>query len=105
MRVTISHNKTQKEVMAIVDRSIDDVFKNVAVGMIQVSDQKKSWNENTMKFSLLVKAGFINAPIQGTVLVTDKDVTVDADLGLFDKLISQDKARNAIESSVKGLLA
>ena len=105
MRVTISHNRTQQEVVKIVDRSIDDVFSSVATGMVQITDQKKSWNGDTMTFSLTAKAGFLTAPIAGTVVVTAKDVTIDADLGIFDKLIPQEKARAAIEGRVKGLLA
>jgi hypothetical protein len=38
------------------------------------------------------------------VVVTGTDVTIDADLGLFGKLISDDRAKALIEGQVKGLL-
>jgi hypothetical protein len=104
MRVTISHNKSQQDVVNLVDRSMVDVFKGLAVGPVQVVDPQKSWNGNVMTFSLVAKAGFLSAPIQGTVTVTDKDVTIDADLGIFDKLIPEEKAKTALASRIKGLL-
>lgn len=104
LQVTISHNKTQAEIIKTVDRSIEDVFKSAATGLVQITDAKKDWNGNTMNFSLTAKAGFLSTPIHGTVLVTDKDVRIDADLGLFGKFIGEDKAKAALESRVKGLL-
>ncbi len=104
MKVTISHNKTQAEVTKAVDRSIDDVFKGLAVGPVQVMNPVKTWDGSTMNFSLTAKMGFMTAPIRGTVLVTDKDVTIDADLGFLVNLITP-KVRAQVESRVKGLLA
>jgi hypothetical protein len=104
MKVTIAHNRSQQEVMGVVDRSLDDTFKAMGVGLIQVTDVKKTWQDNIMNFSLMAKAGFLNAPIRGTVLVTGTDVTIDADLGLLGKFISDDKAKSLIEGRVKGLI-
>jgi len=105
MRVTISHKRNPEDVKKIVDRSIDDVFTSVAMGLVQVVDQTKTWNGNTMNFAMNVRAGFLNAPIKGTVNVTDQDVTIDADLGLFEKFIAPEKTQAAIEGKVRGLLA
>ena len=105
MRVTIAHNRTLPDVKAIVDRSIDDAFKGIAaVGPVQVLDAQKSWVDNTMTFSLTAKAAFLSTPIKGTVLVTDIEVTIDADLGLFGKLLPEDKAKLALETQIRGLL-
>jgi hypothetical protein len=105
MRVTIAYNnKSEEQVKSIVDRSIDDAFRGIALGPVQVLNPQKSWSGNTMTFSLLAKAGFVSAPIQGTVLVTDKDITIDADLGILEKLIGEKKATAALESRIKGLL-
>lgn len=104
MRITISHNKTQQEVMQITDKAVDDVFRGVGGGMVHLSDTEKHWEGNKMDFSLTARAGFLHAPIRGFVLVTDKDVTIDADLGMFEKFINQQQAKNAIETRVKGLL-
>jgi Putative polyhydroxyalkanoic acid system protein (PHA_gran_rgn) len=103
MRVTISHNKPQAEIIKAVDRSIDEVFTGLAIGPVQVVNPQKSWDGSTMTFSLQAKMGFMNAPIRGTVLVTDKDVTIDADLGFLENLITP-KAKAELETRVKGLL-
>jgi hypothetical protein len=104
VRVIIPHNKSRQEVIDRVDRSFQDVFRTAATGLVQIADPQKNWDGNTMTFSLTAKAGFLNAPIKGTVLVTDKDITIDADFGIFEKFISAEKARTAIEGGVRGLL-
>ena len=50
-----------------------------------------------MTFSLTAKMGFMNAPIKGTVVVTDKDLTIDADLGFLENLITP-KAKAELET-------
>jgi hypothetical protein len=105
MKITVSHNKGEKEAMRIVDQSSEELFKGIPAGPIQIVDQHKSWNGSTMSFSFTGKMGFFKAPISGTVLVTDKDVTIECELpGFLKKLIPEEKVRASIESRVRGLL-
>ena len=104
MRVTISHNKTKQEAKDAVERSIGQMFMGIAVGPLEFLDQQKQWDGDTMKFSLTAKMGFLKTPIQGSVLVGDKDITIDVDLGLLNKLIPEDAAKSRIERRVRGLL-
>jgi hypothetical protein len=46
----------------------------------------------------------LSSPIKGFVDVTDKDITIDADLGLLEKLLPIKSATTAIESRIRGLL-
>ena|SRR5271165_934786 len=103
MKITISHNKNPQELIRELDQSVDEIFKNGG-GMLQVSDPNKSWTGNTMTFSLVARAGFLSAPIHGAVVVADKDVSIDADLGIFEKFITPEQAKSVIESRTKGLL-
>ncbi len=105
MRVTIAHNKSIDEVKSRVDQSMVQVFSGAAGGPLQIVDPQKSWNGNTMNFALTAKMGFFTAPIRGTVEVTDKDLTIDADLGILDKIIGEGKTRDAIAERVRGLLS
>jgi hypothetical protein len=57
-----------------------------------------------MDFSFDAKVGIVSAPIKGFVDVTDKDVTVDADLGWLERLFPAKQAQAALEGRVKGLL-
>jgi hypothetical protein len=104
MRVIVSHNRPKEEIMRSVDRSFDDLFKGPGFMSIQIVNQHRRWTGSKLTFSFDAKAGFISTPIKGFVDVTDKDVTVEADLGLLEKLIPAKKAQEAITDRVRGLL-
>lgn len=104
MRITIAHNKPKEEIKRAVDRSFDDLFRGIGAVPLQIVEERRNWSGSTLAFSLTARMGFISTPIKGTVEVTDKDVTIDADLGLFEKLISSKAARASIEGKVRGLL-
>ena len=57
-----------------------------------------------MDLSFDAKVGIVSTPIKGFVDVTDKDVTVDADLGWLETLIPARQSQAAIEGRLKGLL-
>lgn len=105
MRITIAHKKSQAQMIQIVDRAVDDAFKGLVQGPVSIVDQQKSWQGPIMTFSLMAKMGFIKNPINGTVEVTDHDVTVDADIGMLSKLIPPEKVQSALETRLRGLLA
>lgn len=44
------------------------------------------WQRSTLNFMLTAKMGLITTPIKGTVEVTDKELTIDVDLGLLNRL-------------------
>lgn len=90
--------------MRSVDRSFDELFRGIGTVPIRFVDERRNWQGSTLTFSVSAKMGFISSPIKGTVEVTDRDVTVDADLGLLERLISASKAQNAISSRIRGLL-
>ncbi|HMF75656.1 MAG TPA: hypothetical protein VK604_08345, partial [Bryobacteraceae bacterium] len=66
--------------------------------------EQRQWNGATLAFSFTAKIGLLSSPIKGTVEVTDRDVTIDADLGLLDRLLGTKQSREAIESKVRGFL-
>jgi hypothetical protein len=103
VRITVSHNRPKEEVMQSVDRSFNDLFQGIG-GPVKLVEERRSWQGNTLTFSLTAKMGWISTPIQGTVEVTDRDITIDADLGLLERLIPAKTAREAISSRVRGLL-
>jgi Putative polyhydroxyalkanoic acid system protein (PHA_gran_rgn) len=104
MRITVSHNKPKQEVMQAVNRSFDDLFRGMGILPLQIVNEKRAWNGSTLNFSFDAKTGFLSNPIKGFVEVTDKDITVDADLGLLEKLFPAKQASAAIEGKVRGLL-
>jgi hypothetical protein len=103
MRITIAHNKPKQEVVDSIDRGFDDVFRMEGLPVKLVMEQK-SWQGSTMTFALNAKIGFMSSPIKGTIAVTDRDVTIDADLGMFERFVSEDKAREVLSTRFKGLL-
>ncbi len=104
MRVTVSHNSRKEEIVRSVDRSFDDLFKGFGTVPIQIVNESRKWTGSRMDFSFDAKVGIVSAPIKGFVDVTDKDVTVDADLGWLERLFPAKQAQAALEGRVKGLL-
>jgi hypothetical protein len=90
--------------MQSVDRSFNEMFQGVGAFPVRLVVQQRNWQGSTLSFSLAAKMGFVSAPIQGTVEVTDRDLTIDADLGFLERLIPANTVRDAISSRVKGLL-
>jgi hypothetical protein len=103
MRITVSHNKSKDQIMQAVDRSFDDLFKGTPMVPIQVTNEKRQWQGSTLTFSFNATMGLLSAPIKGTVDVTDRDLTIDADLGLLEKLLGGGMTKT-LEGRVKGLL-
>ena len=104
MRVTVSHNRRKEEITRSVDRSFEDLFKGFGNVPIQIVNESRKWTGSRMDFSFDARVGIVSTPIKGFVDVTDKDVTVDADLGWLERLLPAKQAQSAIEGRLKGLL-
>ena len=104
MRITISHNRPKDELVRSIDRSFDDLFRNNGVIPLQIVNEHRTWQGSTMTFSFDAKMGILSTPIKGFVEITDKDLTIDADLGFLEKLIPAKQAKAALEGKIKGLL-
>lgn len=104
MRITVSHERTKEEVKRAVDKSFEDVFKGVTVLPVQLLQEQKGWRGDTFTFSLVAKMGLMSTPIHGTVEVTDRDVTINVDLGLLERLIPASKVKEVLQERVRGLL-
>lgn len=105
MRVTVTHNKGLQGAKKLVDESATEAFKGAPGVPIQIVDQEKRWEGDTMHFSFTGKMGFFSAPIKGWVYVTEKDVTIECELpGILKQFMPEDKLKTSIESRVRGLL-
>ena len=91
--------------MRSVDRSFNDLFKGIGTVPIQIVNESRRWTGSRMDFSFDAKVGIVRAPIKGFVDVTDRDVTVDADLGWLERLFPAKQTQAALEGRVRGLLA
>jgi Putative polyhydroxyalkanoic acid system protein (PHA_gran_rgn) len=104
MRITISHDRPKAEIIEAVDRSFNDLFKSSAQLPVKITVQERTWRGSILNFALTANWGLLSTPIKGTVEVTDHAVTVDADLGLLNRFISENTARTVLTNRVKGLL-
>ncbi len=105
MRVTVTHNKTQQEVMKIVDDSAEQLFQGMPGSPVKIVDHRKHWDGSLMHFNFTGKMGFFTAPLRGTVLVTEKDVTVECELpALLKSFLPEQKIAESVKSRVRGLL-
>jgi hypothetical protein len=90
--------------MRAVDRSFDDLFRGISILPLQIANEQKRWHGSTLTFSFTAKIGLLSSGIKGIVEVTDKDVMIDADLGLLETLLSAKGARATVEGRIRGLL-
>jgi hypothetical protein len=104
MRITISHNRSKAEIIGSVDRSFNEMVQGVEGLPVRLVVDQRSWQGPILSFSLTAKLGLLSTPIKGTVEVTDQDVTLDADLGVLNRLVSENAAREVIGNRIKGLL-
>jgi hypothetical protein len=107
VKITISHGSSKEEVKQAVNRSLDDIFAGSAPLPVKLVQQNRSWSADTLTFSLIAKMGpmgIVSTPISGTVHVTDRELTIDVNLGLLERLIPADKARQVLTTRLKGLL-
>ena len=89
----------------MVDRAFDEAFRGVVPGPVTLTKQEKTWQGSMMKFSLIARMGFIKNPISGTVEVTERDVTIDADLGMLGNLVPAREVQSNLETRLRKLLA
>jgi hypothetical protein len=104
MRVTIVHNRTKAEVIESVDRSFNEMFQGVSGIPVRLSVTQRTWQGSVLTFALTASMGLISTPIKGTVEVTDHDLTVDADLGMLNRLVPESTVREVLGNRIKGLL-
>ena len=104
MRITISHNRSKEEVVQAIDRSFNDLFQASGGLPVRLAVEQKNWQGSTLTFAITANLGFISSPIKGTIEVTDKEVIIDADLGILNRFVSEKTAQEMIGSKIKGLL-
>ena len=107
MKITISHDSSKEEVKEAVNRSLDDIFTGSVALPVKLVQRHRSWSADTLTFSLIAKMGpmgLMSTPITGAVEVTEHELTIDVNLGLLERLIPADKARQELTTRLKGLL-
>jgi Putative polyhydroxyalkanoic acid system protein (PHA_gran_rgn) len=104
VRITISHQRSKAEVIESIDKSFDEIFQGMSGNPVRLTVQQRSWQGSTLNFTMAADMGLMSLPIQGTIEVTDQDVTVNVDLGLLERLLPQEKIREAVGNRIKGLL-
>jgi len=104
MRITVSHNKSKVEAIRLVNDAADQALRPILSGPIQMSDLQKRWSDSTMTFSLKVGFGGAQVPIKGSILVTERDVTIDCDLPPMLESFLPDAAKASVQATFQKLL-
>jgi hypothetical protein len=104
MRVAIAHNKTVAQAMESADQAVDQVFKGLPLGPVEIVGQQKHWDGRVMTFDMTAKVGPLKYPLRGTVEVTDSQCIVDIDLLILGRLLPN-KAQKSIEARWRALIA
>jgi hypothetical protein len=104
MRITVSHNRSQAEMIRCVDRSFDEMLRGQTGLPIQLAVKEKSWQGSILTFKLSANLGLLGSTIKGTVEVNEQDVVVDADLGLLNRLLPENALSEVLGNRIKALL-
>ena len=105
MRVTVSHDRGKEEATRIVNDAADQILRPLFSGPLRMSDVRKQWNGSTLDFSLTASLGGIAAPIKGSIIVTERDITVDCALPAFlERLLPESAVKAGVQAAVRGLL-
>ena len=103
MRITIAHNSSKAEMIASVDRSFDEMLQEKAGLPVRLVVKQKSWQGPILSFALSAKMGLLSTPIKGTVEVTERDLIVDADLGILKNILPEKAVREVFANRLKEL--
>jgi len=103
MRVSVTHNKAVAQAIESADQAVDQVFKGLPLGPVEIVEQQKQWNGRVMTFQMTAKMGPFKYPIRGTVEVTDQQCIIDIDLMTLGRLLPN-KAQEVIAARWRGLL-
>ncbi len=101
MRITIAHNRSKAEMIASVDRSFDEMLQDKAGLPVRLVVKQKSWQGSILTFTLTAKMGLLSTPIKGTVEVTERDLIVDADLGILKNILPEKAVREVFANRLK----
>jgi hypothetical protein len=104
MRVTIDHSLGQAEAMRRVDQGTTHLLASAGGAGVEIRNLHKSWEHNTLTFSFSGKMGPFTAPIRGTTVVNERDLTIDVALGIVEKFMPEDKIRRDIEAGARKML-
>ena len=106
MRVTVSHDKGKEEATRIVNDAADQILRPLFSGPIRMGDVRKQWNGSTLEFSLSASVGGAMAiPVNGSIIVTERDITIDIPLPAFlEKLLPASGVKAGVQAAIRGLL-
>jgi hypothetical protein len=105
MRITVSHGKTKPEAVKAVNDAADRALNAALPGPLRIADVHKAWSGDQLNFSLTASLMGMTSPIKGYILVTDRDITIEADLpALLTMLFPEKKIEAEAEKRIKGLL-
>jgi len=96
MQITLFHHTTQKNAIGIIDGYLNDLMQQKFSGVV-IENQKKNWDEHIMRFSFTVKKMFLTLEFSGTLLVTNEEAVLEAEVpAIVTTFVSEDRIREEI---------
>jgi hypothetical protein len=103
MTVSVPHNTTTEEAIAIIDRSVTEIFSGQ--GSLELTERMRRWDGPLMDFALTASVGFISLPIEGRVIIDEILVTVHCVLPPIARtFIGEENIRVSVEQKVREIL-
>ncbi|OGY44487.1 MAG: hypothetical protein A3J62_04080 [Candidatus Buchananbacteria bacterium RIFCSPHIGHO2_02_FULL_38_8] len=96
MNLTLPHHTTQENAIKTIENKLNEVM-NWEFPKVEIIDPEKEWEDNLLRFSFVAQVMMIDLEFAGTVLVTDDEAILEADLpGMITTFVSEDKIRQVI---------
>lgn len=107
MTAIVPHQKTREQAREAVSAAVADLLAHL--GPVQLENEIRAWASNpagdTLTFSALVRYGFIAVPVAGSVVVDDRNITLETELpGAVKQFIGEEKVRGAIVKKLSSQL-
>jgi hypothetical protein len=97
MQLTLAHKTTKEEAIEKIDNYAQEMMEKKH-NWVNISEQKKEWDGNIVRFSFTAKKMFVSMEIKGNAIITDTEVVLNADLpGMVEKIVSEYEIKESIK--------
>lgn len=103
MKLTLLHKTTQQKAIQIIEKKAEELMQ-LQFSQIIITNKRKEWDNNILRFSFTVGKMFLNLDFQGIIIVTDSDVIGEAEVpSIVTSFFSEERIKEVITNEFNKL--